>query len=310
MHSFISNSKAPLRRLILPSLLWCAGIFTAYSLAVMRLPVAVTVTATTGEQNQMAAQRYLYADHPIDTVLVGSSLTARLPDEALGPRLFNLALSSLGPATGVQIVLRKPQRPLRVIIETNVMLADVDRSFEDSIFAEPGHSLRGVFPALREEYRPMNILLNLVRGSEARNRQRLLDRRADLDVQKRMTAVFRTDYDKPVALDDMDRRLTAFKALVEPLQRAGVEILLAEMPIADDLQQTRLMAALRDRVNAIFPPAQYRRLDLHAAGPVETEDGLHLVYRDAVRIAHLLRSEIETDCTVGCPNATHAETAR
>jgi hypothetical protein len=279
------------KRLLLFIVLWCVLPLAAYDALVSLAPVPVEVAASMWSQNRIRAERYLRADK-LTAVLVGSSLTQRLPDEAFGPGTYNLALASNGPATGIEIIRRSARRPRMIVIETNIINAAPDETFINELFDEPLLTLRSWFAALRQENRPLNLILNLIRGPSKKNNERLMAKKADPDIVKRMIGTFRKDYDQPLPADALRDPLSLIKTDVDALARDGVKIAFLEMPINPVLRDSARMSSLRAALKSVFPPEDYLWLDLDAIGPVETEDGLHLVYRDAVKVARALQTQI------------------
>lgn len=66
--------------------------------------------------------------------------------------------------TGLAIVASSPDTPKRVYIEINQIVLGADENLLRNLFREPLFSLRKKIVALRETYRPSNLLYGLVRG--------------------------------------------------------------------------------------------------------------------------------------------------
>jgi hypothetical protein len=141
-----------------PTALKLAVLFVIYNLILVAARPEVDIYFDAGTAAAVLGERYLYGP-TADAVIVGSSLSRVLP--RLPEHYYNLAMFGGSPATGLEIVLRKGDHPKVVIVESNYAMRPIDRTIIDDLL-EPAHfELRKLVPALRVEYRPLQMLIPL-----------------------------------------------------------------------------------------------------------------------------------------------------
>lgn len=247
--------------------------------------------------NRIKAERYIYSASRPRTVIVGSSLTFNLPDAALGPDIFNLALAAVGPLTGLTVIERSVPAPDTVAVEVNFIYGGADAAFVADLFAPVLHPARGALLALRHEYQPVNVALSIARRAAGRSEDQRLAADSRQDVVDAMLAVHLREFSRSPQAAGLTSALDSLERLVEALKRKGVRVVFFEMPIHPELYRAPLKRAARDALLSRYPPGRHQWLDLQQCGAVETTDALHLTYRDALRVARVLRDALSGGAT-------------
>lgn len=275
------------QRLIFPTITWAAGLLLAYAGLIQATHPAITSAPTIGLGNRMFIERYVYG-RPATNVLVGSSLTARLPAGTLGPQFTNLALSGEGPLTGLAVVARSPATPRHVYIEINQLSLGSDRQLLDDTFDEPGFTLRRHVMALRKTYQPATLLYALARGHKdmdaSGDRPMTATQRADVVAGNRKGLL------TPLPQAELARVVAELRRNIDLLRARGVAPVFLEMPIEPGFAELPRPRQVRAAVQAAFSPASncWIALPLHDA---RTIDGLHLDNASATAAAALLRAK-------------------
>jgi hypothetical protein len=266
--------------------LWCATlILVLYGLAVQLAQPVIYRAPSQYLNNRMFIERYLYGA-PARTVLTGSSLVRRIPQDALAPGMANIGLSAGNAATGLAIVLGSRERPGRVLFEINKIDLGLDRRMVDGVFGWPLHDLRKHVLALRLTYQPMSVFMNLLRG-----RREEAEVRVSPETLRRGVARNRGFSSIAMPPDLLAERIAQIRVMAEQARGRNMQVVFYEMPIAPELQNLTRPSQIRAAMRAAFPPSRWCWLDLSLPRGARTLDGLHLVEPDARAIAAQLGAE-------------------
>ncbi len=163
MNLSISNSKSKSNRLIINSLFLCLILFLTYNIYICAKPPRITIFENQFKNNISTAQRYLYDHSNSPFVIVGSSLSAKLNNEILKKnRIYNLSLRGFGPMTGLSLITKSNAKPEKVFIEINTIQSSIKDEFLQKLISPMPYRLKKIFPALRDEYQPINVLINIL----------------------------------------------------------------------------------------------------------------------------------------------------
>jgi hypothetical protein len=227
-----------------------------------------------------------YVDHPEmrGTVLVGSSLSARIPDAALPRGWTNLSLAGGSALTGLEIVANAARAPKVVLVEINFLDRTSDRKAVSRATGWPDTTLRRLFWFYRTAYRPMNLLVSSVARWVKAHRARAKVETAPPDFQGLLSQQKR-DFASLPAKAALDIGVSRLRRLVHVLEAKGTKVAFYEMPTDASLMETPRERAMRIAVRSAMGPPQYCWLVLDRGEAWKTGDGLHLLYQDAVRAA-------------------------
>ena len=267
-----------MQRPLLPIAITAALSFAAYAAIVQFAPFSVPVVQNQVDTNMMRMQGFLAA--PPRTVLVGSSLTFRLPTEVLEPEVANIGLTGGSALTGLALVERSGEKPGLVLIESNLLERPLDQEAVQAQLRFPERFLRKHLRVFRTGFDPANLLwrallyfthhVDVVMPPEAA--------RHFYEGQRDFKA-------RPPEAVNFQRNLKLTAALVASLEAKGLRVGFFEMPIDPGLMNSPADTAIRRDVRKAFPPGRYCWLDLQVPGGAHTLDGVHLTADDSALIA-------------------------
>jgi hypothetical protein len=275
-----------MQRPLLPVALTAALTFAAYAAFVQFAPFTVRTVQNQVDTNMMRAQNFL-AETP-GTVLVGSSLTFRLPTALLEPQIANMGMVGGSALTGLAIVDGSGQRPNLVLIESNLLERPLDRQAVQAQLRFPERFLRRYFRVFRTGYDPANLLW---RGLTT------LTHQSDLEpvlTPQAAHAFFLEQQQfkaKPPEAGNFQHNLKQTAALVASLEAKGTKVGFFEMPIDPALMRSPADTVIRRDVRRAFPPGRYCWLDLQVPGGAHTLDGVHLTTEDSALIARQILAQ-------------------
>ncbi|MEO7425751.1 MAG: hypothetical protein ABI036_11230 [Fibrobacteria bacterium] len=282
MNSSTSNSRGAL---IIRSTAVFLVLFIGYNLAVMVAKPAGSFLQSQPEKNAAVADDYILGERAADTVIVGSSLSARLDESDLGPGFLNLSFAGGTAATGLEIVDRLERVPKLVLVETN-QIRNLDSSFVDARFSPLGRFLKRRIPTARAKYRPVNLLLGALRKKTGRE-----DLTPDATVFANLLEEQRRDYENVPDPEWLRSSVTRMAQQVASLEAKGVRVVFFVLPVYPQLRDLPKARDLLQAFHTTFPPPGNRWIEC-PPGDFITADGIHLVPQSARLYAGLLLAEL------------------
>ena len=267
-------------KLIVTSLLVFLGLFSAYHVAVKRLPPKLAAGDMAGsqpERNLMRAQAYVHTRNDPPVVVVGSSISERLLD--LPPGWYKLSFPGGNAFTGMEVVLRSGKHPKYVLVETNVLNMDPDRRMLDALFAPAFKTARDKLPELMETNKPSHVAVRAVAmGNDHKpaSGDGVSAEFFDTLVRRRMEELA-----KPADGKRLDEIVGRLRQDVAALEGRGTRVVFFEMPELAGAEGQPLKVSIRERVRAEFPPSQYAWIPDVEAGRFRTTDAVHLTPESA-----------------------------
>ncbi len=232
--------------------------------------------------NTITLERYADRPQAMGTVLVGSSVSARLPANQLPADWYNLSLSGGSALTGLQLVSEDAPYPKRVLIETNVLDKDADDDALSTIENPVRREARHLFRFLRAANDPINV----VRWMSLRTRgappadEPTSEFPTLLEVQKR-------SYANPLSAH-FAVTLGTIRSLVARLQQHGVTVGFYEMPVDRHLVSLPRAVQMRTQLAEAFPHSRYCWVTVDDGHNWQTTDGLHLASKETDAAAQFL----------------------
>ena len=264
--------------------LTAAIILAIYEMALRLAAPAVDSSQDQYTTNAIRLENYVDARTRVNTVVVGSSLVARIPAEAWPRDWHVLAQAGGSSQTGLAVVATTPPLPRRVLVEANFLYNDADNIAVGNATGARARIMRQTLWLTRQAYRPMNIFVWALRKlrpepvfeAQPGNFQQLLA------VQQKDDAV------PPLATTRAG--ILRAKALIDGLKAMGVEVALFQMPVDASLEPSPFMRGVRAIAEKAFPQGRYCWLSVENDGEWKTVDGIHLVVQDGRRAAADLAS--------------------
>lgn len=227
-----------------------------------------------------------YVQEPVpDVLLVGSSLTARLKEEYFDtPNLEVIGLAGGSPITGLEVALARDHLPKTVLIEMNVLTRGEDPSLV--------HEFSGGGPSTWP--RPIRAVVAFwekwLHASPGRGR--LKARAASLlqlppsNFDNRVyvaRALQQWDAESPEG--PVRANVAKIQQLIEAMERRGTQVLLYELPYAEQLERSRWAKLAHAIVHAEFPnPDMWLDINFNRS-ELRWADGIHLDERSAVIVS-------------------------
>lgn len=265
------------------TLICAAGLMIVYAAALQVFHPLFGKAPSANLTNRLFVENYLYGASAAN-LIVGSSLSQRIPDSALGPDFTNLALSGGNALTGLSIMVHSPALPRRVFIEINKVSDAPDQVLLHQTLDEPAFTARRYIVALRKSYQPLSVLYGLARGSNREAPQ------PDLSDAQRAGLIASMEEKLSVRIPDtaLAARIAQLRVLVEEAHRRGISPIFFEMPIEPSLSQNVQPQQIRIAVRNAFPRECW--LDVALPGGAHTNDGVHLQMHDAAAAGAILKS--------------------
>ncbi|MEM9540570.1 MAG: hypothetical protein AAGA60_13845 [Cyanobacteria bacterium P01_E01_bin.42] len=256
------------------------------------------------QSNVIQAQRYWY-DRSKDSqlVMVGSSLMANIPAETMGKKVINLGMAGGCTQTGLEIVARSNQTPEIVLAEINDTL---ERQRDRDLLASLNHPLlsplRRYFAIFREEYKPISVLVSLLRGSDREEDIEIEDievanieveEESDLSSELREQEIERLVRENNISLPPnlkilLEGEASQIEQQVKALEQKGIRVVFVDIPRETEVTKTPRQQEVASLMRSLFPPSRYDWFEV-PVGQWRTSDGLHLIPKEVNRYTLLLR---------------------
>lgn len=243
------------------------------------------------EENQKIAEKYARLMDAPNVVLVGSSMTHRLPIPVGQGCMHNLALNGESALTGLSLIEQSGVLPRHILIESNVLTRPLNADIVS-------HALLAAKPYgffSRTENRPLNVLLTLGRGISADSGR---DTEVDSETLKRMIQIQSHKLASTMQSGDMSRGVEKLRELVQRLEHKGAEVAFFQMPVDEALSSLPGYTTPQRLIKSSFPRhAFYDAATLTDGAPVKTTDGIHLASSSAAFVAQRLSALTKPFCT-------------
>lgn len=265
-----------------------------YSAIVSFFKINVDCAENIETLRRIIGERIVFTTEKTEMVVVGSSLTALLPNSYYRDGRVNLAIPGGSSSLGLEILFRSRIFPKVLVVETNTLFIDADQEFVNGLFQEPQLTLKRLFPIFQTQYRPLNVILSLANqlliGDQAKNNIDSVDpavlERA-LSGQKKSFAVVPKE-------PEFSHIVQRFEQLIKEFQGKGTKILFLEMPVHPELVNSPREKYIRDKLTEIFPKERYQWLTPAVERAYEVTDGIHLLHREGVAVNSLIDRMIAT----------------
>jgi len=260
---------------------------------------------TINETNAIKAQRYVYEKNPgLNLTMVGSSITENIKAKDIGDEVSSIALGKGTCQTGLEIVKRTKSTPPILLVEINETITrKIDRDLLDSLYHPFFYWLRGALPMLREEYRPISILISSVKNmskSKIKLTREEQDRReirnTNPELSKHSIEGKVEEESKPLSEKDVEIIATEadyIKAQITEIKKNGsVRLVLFDVPRESIVDKGIRRKQVGELMQKLFPPDTFEWLSSPPAREWRTNDGLHLIRSDAEDYALFLREQL------------------
>jgi len=278
VHLFISNFRK------VSHIIWIfLLLFITYNIYVAVCNPHITRYQNQWQKNTSVAQDFIYGKKA-ESVIVGSSLSARLNQNLLPETFFNLSFSGGSVLTGLEIIKRTGYIPKHLYIETNLVFRFKSKKMLDPLFYPIWWQIKTYIPALQEKYQPLNVLLSKNLCSKPSNLNLTTtkgpklykDSKENINLQRfnLMMKQRKVAYKKPL----YRRHLKDLKELLKYFKNNGTQIVFFEMPIDHELAMSPKAQERREIIKNGF---HHTWLPLTKYKDYVTTDGHHLTFKSA-----------------------------
>lgn len=241
------------------------------------------------------------AMEPRQVVFAGSSLTAAVNFSGFESCAYNLGLIGESALTGMDVVHSGSWMPDTVFVEVNFP----ERESNANLIHSADSWLAKRFPSF-VYVPPITYLAQL--GGNALQHLRTVPvtgstgvgpagsagagelRAAELAIQR---DVFETKLPESV----LKNKLAEFAIKIRELQKNGMRVVLLELPIHPELEESPRASQIRDRFRQAFPDLRIISATELAQGlTIKTADGLHLTEEDSRGVLHNFLPELQVAC--------------
>lgn len=281
------------------------AITLAYTLVIVFVQPTNIKGNTQKQVNVISVQKYIYEkNRETDYVIVGSSLGARISQENLPQKFWNLSLNGKSVFEGLEIVRQSSEKPRVVMIETNLIHRKGDHNFLKEIYKPIPFALKKYIPITREEYQPVNILVTLLKRFkkskeiEAINSVKMKEEESIASNQptKRYTEMLASSiqkYSNEPSTELIRKNMEYLEEIIKDLEADGVSITFFEMPFDPQLCDLKWFIYNRKKLKESFPDTNYAYIERPSCDNFITTDGMHLNKTSARRYTNFFVQEIK-----------------
>jgi hypothetical protein len=263
----------------------CVSILIFYELVLRLLAPVVNKGQDQFTTNIIRLENYFDGRAHGNTVVIGSSLAARIPESALPAGWTNLSLAGDSALTGLEIVSSHNHLPKRVLIETNVLDRETNNDVVQKIKGFPRPFIRSVFWFERTAYAPVNIVVAEVEKSRKGANEAADNIPPDFTGQLKMK---QRSFAEPPSAELLAKNFATLKALVRQLKIRGTDVSFFEMPEDRSLMELQNFLVRRAMVRKFASEEGLCWNQIDRGEQWHTTDGEHLLSTDAMRAGRRL----------------------
>lgn len=282
----------------------CIGLLLlfGYHILVKQGVVPATSGINQAQRNVIKAQKYVYGNPSSKLILVGSSLTANIKAKDIGNHVINLGMAGGSSQTGLEIVKREKLKSAILLVEINETIErKLDQQLLDSIYEPVSHFSQLYFPMLRQEYKPVDVLVQAVKNrlkssqKEEKDEPPAQTENFNPKLKEKVLAQQISDKMQPLSEDEQQTLKSAAKSIktqLAELQKQGVRVILYDVPGEKQVKNTIEEKQIQQIMREEFPADTYEWLPAPTSKNWVTSDGSHLVSSDAQAYAVFLRDKL------------------
>lgn len=303
-------------KLLLHSLFAAVVLLGAYYVLLRVVPSSVAVPQGINQDNVIKMQEHLYATNGrCATVILGSSLAAKLRAQALPPGTCNLALRGQSVFEGFELMRRAGDKPTLILLEINVLDRAPNRGTIEDIFSPALHPLRRWYPGLQARHQPLNealagglTALEHLRPAAAQHIEEKLgvgqplaagatppaDEAEAQAPSAAVVALAHAEDDQLPQAPAFEHNLTLLRHYISYFRARGSRVVFFEMPTDAYACQGAKMRYIRQRLATLYPAGQLTYLPRPDCTTYHTTDGEHLTDPSALRYSMVLAQELQS----------------
>ena len=232
--------------------------------------------------NLERAEEFIYSRGVYSKVFVGSGLIGDFKIKQAWKDSFNLFLPYSGSCAGVEIISLSKKIPRVLFVETNYIFKGFNQELTTRLFNPFLYYAKFFLPSLLTKHRPKSFIRELMKG--------LSHRRKRFDSLDQMTIdKFKMLYDELPENISFEKDLEKFQKYIDAISSKGCRVVFFEMPVANELANSKLAIYQRDKLKERFSEQQYSWVAPDLFGEYHTTDGMHLNEASADQYFNYLR---------------------
>lgn len=254
-------------------------------------------------QNAIVLQTYAFEKSGSPVVLVGSSMTRRLPEDALPAGWFNLSFGGMSALEGLGIIDRIGARPNLIVVEINTLDKAPQLDWINRHTTPGFWTLQRLFPSLRNSNRPVTVALSYAQSGWRKASDWLLGpppleviarRPASAeDLPEHTMARLVVEWQQRPSIEHQETFVHNLAPLMERLESRGSRFVFVEIPIHTALCDLPKSLALRELVSTRL--ASYPFFRPVPCSAISTTDGVHLSPAAAAVVAEAVVALVRDD---------------
>lgn len=224
-----------------------------------------------------------------DVVIVGSSMSERIPDNALAPLAINSACAGDGALTGLQVVARAANPPKLLLVEINMIERPASSELVKRLFDTTLSNLRQHVKVAQRKFLLSNLLFNLSNKLFPDAPRKVIDK----DI---LEAVLKGNIGQlsiPIDNNLLQERLFEIYKLISTIRSRGTLVGFYEMPIHRDLALLAHPTSIRSSFREYFQEGDYCWLFPALPEGATLNDGTHLPPAQAAAVGKELVVEAQ-----------------
>ena len=278
MNLFTSNSSQ------LPAKsMWVALVlFIIYSVAVHVSYPDTIVFQNQRIKNYAISQDYLYSNRQYATVIVGSSLAARLHKRVFEDDRYILTVEGGSALTAIELIIKSQKYPQQLLIETNIIEepATMDADMADRLFVPLVSKIKRTVKSLQYRNQPVNLALSQLSRHYGRTDQENMDYKYDSEILRQRLPIHISS-NAHIDMLTNSESIARLVTLVDILKKHGVNVGFFRMPVHPKVADSRRYRERRKLLNKEYANTDVTILSDPLDQSYETTDGIHLTYRSA-----------------------------
>jgi hypothetical protein len=234
------------------------------------------------DRNVVKAEEYLFEDgQKADVLILGSSLASRLVMDSLPGNYFNLAMAGMSVFDGLSLLEKSSRKPKVVLIETNVVLRDMNEDLRRDLFDPFTYTSKKYISVLRKKYQPVAVAKALIRDGLGVQQDAALFKPPKHIFDQEVAGVMKNNANTP---DEaiLRRKFEELQKGVRKLEADKIHVVFFEMPFYSDAENLAEPTILRANFQTYFPSLTYDYIG-NPEDEYETTDGMHLGGSEAIR---------------------------
>ena len=241
------------------------------------------------QDNIIKVEEYVY--NPKDTVVVGTSLSARILYDSLS-NVQSIAFGGGSPEAGLVLLQRMQSVPKVVLVEKNLITRKCDLRFIDNVTGTTKHFLCSYLPNFREKNKPICMFFgSLIKLSGINSYKAAVNVPEEL-LTERIVVKIKAIKEIPIDYVEYENRLRTLKWLMDSLEQRGSNFVLFNMPINKKLFDAEKDERIDSLLEKYFPSYDYNYLPCDTTEYMTT-DGQHLSYPEQVRYTSFFKKAIK-----------------